>query len=208
MVNLNKFYYDDDLHEYYYDGLQIPSVTQVLQHSRYIDYSFVSDKYRNRGSFIHAITELVDCGIDDYSVIPAELIPFVSAYELFIAEQNPIYKETETPHIGEINGLLFGGTPDRLCKESCGDMSILDIKTGHYTKWHPVQLAAYSKLYTNIGQFYNIYLMNNGDYRIKAFSPLIIAESIEIFKAALYKWWFDHKREWNKLNKIINRLED
>jgi len=198
-MDKSKLYFVEEDHKYYYDGILIPSVTQVLKHSGYIDYSFVSEKYMNRGTAVHAITELVDQGINDYSLIAPEIVPFVSAYELFIAEMKPVYTDTESIVLGQIDSMLYAGTVDRVILEN-GAKRILDIKTGFFAKWHPMQIVAYM-IAEGLNDGLDLYLLNSGEYKIRPITE--VDKYKKLFTSALYKFWYDHKREWNKISKEI-----
>jgi hypothetical protein len=89
-------YFDEESHTFMIDKYVIPSVSKILAHSGICPpMDFVPQHYANRGSFVHAITEMVDQGICDYSTIPAEWLGYVSAYELFVEEMKPEIIESE-----------------------------------------------------------------------------------------------------------------
>ena len=200
-MDKRKLYYIEETHAYYYDGVKIPSVTQILREAGYTDTDFIPSEFADRGTFIHAITELADMQIIDYSIIPGEWVSFVHAYEEFLADKRPSIVETEELVLRELNGRVYAGRRDRLLDIS-GVYYGADYKTGNYAKWHPLQLVAY---FGTTMQLADLYLKKNGDYKFRVLGDEEKKESIEIFEAALISYWYNHKRDWAALKKTMSK---
>lgn len=131
-------YYNPDTHEYYIDGVRVPSVTEIIPSP---DFSFVSPEH------------LEQCrveGEEDHSKIKMYLDtrdtfgdPYLQRFESFLKEHKEEFGKIvmyETPQFSEEH--RFAGTPDIVFEHA-----ILDLKRKpSNTKRHALQLAGYSLL--------------------------------------------------------------
>ncbi len=170
MDNLKGFSFIPKNHQYLYNGIRIPSVTQVL--NEWVEISFLGKfsilyeikKYHvhtvsgavvsakdfeyagDRGKAVHDGCRLILDGNLDWEVLDPVLLPPLRQFEA--------WKKKEKVHLGvdtqcEVAMMSeryqFAGRPD-LITPIKGVMSIIEIKTG---TWGQVaaQLAAYEQLY-------------------------------------------------------------
>jgi hypothetical protein len=156
--------FDAATHTYRVDGRVIPSVTQILKATGYINDRWYTPGSAERGTQIHAETALIDHGfmqIDDYK--NTQYYNYLLAWEKFKKEigignffyiEKPLYSKRYD----------FCGTIDRVVKTITGTF-ILDIKTGVKNKSHELQLNAYRILMDK--DFCNllcVHIKDNGKY--------------------------------------------
>jgi len=110
------FKFDEKEHKYYFDGVQVPGVTDTINECSPFFQTEAAEKAAHFGSVVHKTLELWEKGeLESYD---KEIGPWVWGWKRFIKEYLPKQK-----------GIIFA-----------------DIKTGQYSpKWH-LQTAAYSKL--------------------------------------------------------------
>lgn len=124
-------------HEYYLDGVLIPSVTQMLVATGWIDPHYYSDAGRIRGSAVHRATAAYDLGTLDLDTVTHHR-GYVLAYIEAVERLRPEWLQVEEMAVHP--GYPFAGTPDRVGRWS-GVLTIPEIKTGGREKWHPIQTA-------------------------------------------------------------------
>lgn len=118
--------FTEEGHEYQFDGVVVPSVTQVL--SPLIDYSMVPDfkmaVARDRGTNVHKMCQLHDYGLledfdQDYRL-------YLDAWIMFLRDTG-FESEVIEPRMYHPK-FKYAGEPDRIgwCKKKHG---VLDIKT-------------------------------------------------------------------------------
>lgn len=192
----------EETHEYYYTKdshlIRIPGVHEIMEYAGYVNTTFVPEEALKRGEFVHAAVELIHLNEFDYSTVPPEWTPFISAYEMYLRDHDPTIVEMEELFLYFDEDIAYCGRRDRIL-----DGGILeDVKTGTFSKWHPIQLAAYCgrDSWTDVR---NVYLFNNGDYRVRPLKEDELRKGWKLFQYAAWKWWYDHKREWNKLQKVL-----
>lgn len=139
--------FDPEKHQYWLDGKPATSVTTVLKEFRVIDDRFFNEEARERGTYVHKATELIDQG---YSILEYyegdDYYPYIKAYCDFKSSQSfePVWIEKK---LGNLEWLI-AGTADRIGILN-GKEILLDIKTGAKAKSHGLQLAAYNLLDEN-----------------------------------------------------------
>ncbi|KKN08032.1 hypothetical protein LCGC14_1060980 [marine sediment metagenome] len=123
--------YNDEKHEYFLDGIKIPSVTQILQHVRLIDFSNVPAIYLERarkfGKAVHKGTELYDKGTLNWNKLSDPLKPYVNAWIKFKEENKIKIFRREEPACSYKYG--YGLTPDGIFDINDTGWSVIDIKT-------------------------------------------------------------------------------
>lgn len=134
--------FDEEKHIYTDNsGKVYPSVTTILGHFGFSDFSFVNAdvlaRACERGTAFHEMTEAHDYGIlpDDYQS------PWLDTYRKFLKEVQPKILLIETP-LGSIKG--FAGTSDRVFL--IDGHIVADYKTGALTPAHDIQCDAYAML--------------------------------------------------------------
>ena len=189
-----------DRHEYRLDGQTIPSVTQILKAAGLVDFGNApQDRIEfagRRGTLGHAACQYWDEDDLDLDSLDPQIIKYVVAWKNFRKDHGHLeIIETEQQHCGELGGLLFGATVDRVMQ--FGERrTIVDIKTASEWKpWYPVQLAGYAcglagagTVAERLSRYRRLIVHLKGDctYRLYECTD---ARDGEIFAAALKGWW-------------------
>ena len=156
---MQKITFDAENHQYYIDGVEVPSVTTVC---RFLSYDQKSDKpwlarvAADRGTRIHAA-----CAMIDYGEKPEEdfeTAGYLKAYRRFLKDYRPDWEGIEYT-VGDAQ-LGLAGTIDRFGTLYDGRTCILDIKTGSQLHDAPLraQLTGYKRLLALDRVFYPYYL--------------------------------------------------
>ena len=156
---MQKITFDAENHQYYIDGVEVPSVTTVC---RFLSYDQKSDKpwlarvAADRGTRIHAA-----CAMIDYGEKPEEdfeTAGYLKAYRRFLKDYRPDWEGIEYT-VGDAQ-LGLAGTIDRFGTLYDGRSCILDIKTGSQLHDAPLraQLTGYKRLLALDRGFYPEYL--------------------------------------------------
>jgi hypothetical protein len=112
------FRFDQDRHLYLVQDRVIPSVTQVLHAARLsADYSTVAAEVLERkriiGEYAHKATQYLDEGSLDLATVDSQIQQYLVAYQQFIKDSGFRQRLVEHRLVGNINGMLCGGTVDR-----------------------------------------------------------------------------------------------
>jgi hypothetical protein len=162
---MSEVIFDAEKHTYTLDGIEYPSVTQILADCGIIKTRFYTEDGKSRGKEIHALTALLDKGLITFdSIKDHEYAPYVSAWIDFCKDFGVKFLEIEKPIVNTLYG--YSGTPDRLAViNDCNE--IPDIKTGAPEDWHALQLFGYKSLYQESDNFKvsGIYLKPDGKYK-------------------------------------------
>src|SRR5262245_35344971 len=146
--------FDPERHRYAIDGIEVPSVTQVLNEERFIDFSSVPDRIlsraQERGTYVHGVLHLYL--EDDYDLEDCrpDFRGYVDSAIGYLATlgKRPLRDEHGQPVAVEYRfwqrARMFGGTVDYVGWDADGVLSIDDWKTGEpLDVAAPLQLAAY-----------------------------------------------------------------
>lgn len=137
--------FDEDKHEYRFQGAVVPSVTQVLTDNRFIDHTFYTEEAKVRGTRVHLLCEFFDRHV--YDPNQAErfgLAGYVESWRKFMGMTSLGILDVERLMAHPV--YRFGGRPDRLARIGRATW-IIDLKTGGPELWHPYQLGGYEELY-------------------------------------------------------------
>lgn len=176
--------FEEEIHRYSFNGIEIPSVTHIMKFAGIIDDKFYNEDGKLRGHAIHMATQFLDEDSLDHESLHEEYAPYIKAYEKFKNESGfkPALIEYKVIDLKK----EFAGTLDRTGHFANGSFAILDIKTGSIPKWAGIQLAAYSHALgatlsqDNIKRF-ALQLKNNGKYKLQEFNN---PRDIDVFLAA------------------------
>lgn len=188
MVSQATFTFDEAKHEYTLpSGLVIPSTTQVLRRVNLVSFEHVRadvlENKRGLGKAVHKITEFLDVEMADVprdeiefeSITPVDAQPRCRAWEKFKRESKVEILGVEIQMVGEVNGMPYGMTPDRIAIVN-GREAVLDIKNSEQKQeWEGIQLASYdmglppteSQLHRDR---YSVHLRADGSYRLVPFT--------------------------------------
>jgi hypothetical protein len=159
--------YNDENHEYRYNGNKVPSVSQVISLVN-TSLPFYTKEGKDRGSAVHAAAYLDIMGKLDKGSVHPKIQPYFEAWKNFRNGVKPRFTKflCEAPQVNA--DLLYAGTPDVVCTIS-GQHFLLDIKTGS-SQFSDIQLAAYYNLpliRMLDPEVATLTLSSNGKYAIK-----------------------------------------
>jgi hypothetical protein len=153
-VDLTGCTFDRETHVYAIDGIPIPSVTQILEEERFVDFSHIPsetlDQAKARGSYVHAVLHAhleEDFDLEDTD---PRFRGYVDSALAFLdgANLTPLRNDAGVPIAVEyrfwdrVRG--FAGTMDYVAWDPDGVLAIHDWKTGEPTDVAAaLQLAAY-----------------------------------------------------------------
>jgi len=104
--------FTEDGHIYTFEGVVLPSVTQILEAEGAVDTTFYDEYSRHRGSMVHLATHLDDTGeLDEDSVDPV-IRPYLEAWRRFKRESGFTVEYSEVPMMS--TAYRYAGTPDVL----------------------------------------------------------------------------------------------
>ena len=177
MSNL-AFTFDEATHAYSLGGARVPSATQVLRMTGWVDFEGIRrdvlENKRDLGKAVHLCTQYYDDGDLDESTVRPAWMPYLEAWKSFRREMQVDIMGSEMCSVGQINAMPFGMTYDRLGVVS-GDESIFEIKcSAKREDWWGLQLAGYD---LGMGQCktalrrnrYAVQLQPTGNYKLWPF---------------------------------------
>ena len=102
--------YEETGHRYRFNGVTVPSVTQILLSEGFIDATWYTEMGRSRGSYVHEARHLDDIGQLDETSIDPEIAPYLEAWRLFKRETGFEVSTSEVPMAS--GRYLYAGRPD------------------------------------------------------------------------------------------------
>lgn len=162
--------FNEELHQYQFNGVVKPSVTQVL--GALSDFSLVPRDVLAaacaRGSYVHTLTEYHDEGDLDHTSI-GEYAGYLDAWVKFCADHEAKWDGIEVRGYSERFG--YAGTLDRFGTLKCSRF-VVDVKTSVAASnvWN-LQLAAYRQLLAErdpawmLARLATVQLRNDGTYK-------------------------------------------
>jgi hypothetical protein len=166
-----RLVFDEEKHQYTYDGHIYPSVTEICTPLQSFDVSpAVLQQAQRRGTQVHEYCQLIDYGIEpDALEVEPELAGYVLAYMRFLRDYKPEWDMIEQPLVSTAEH--YAGTLDRFGKID-GRPWLMDIKTTSQPKrptrisW-VCQLEGYSRmLECNIYRRADLQLKKDGTYKL------------------------------------------
>lgn len=165
------FRFEAATHAYYFEDVQIPSITQMLERTGWIDDRWYTEEASERGTAVHRFTAQHDLGALELTDVPREYRGWVLAYIEMMARLNPTWTQVELPAVHPT--LRFGGTPDRVGVVKTV-RSVMELKTGGHEAAHAIQTALQTILVahtTNLPaiawQRLALYLKQNGRFSLE-----------------------------------------
>lgn len=188
--------FDPEAHAYTLGGVRIPSVTQVLSFGQ--DLSRIPRWTAERGTAFHLATEYLDQEDLDWDSLDPLVRPHVEAYRKWRANHFCRFVATELKVWGELDGLRFAGTIDRVVGGigvDYGDpdatVEIVDLKSGSPRKEHGAQLAAYAIAYAQrtsvrVRGCRGVYCDKEGRFSERPYDG---REYLETFRVKLHRYY-------------------
>lgn len=135
------FRFDPGTHRYIAldTGEVLPSITQMLADTGWVDNEFYTAESRTRGTAVHILTADYDLGaIQEPGQVSSRYKSYLMAYVRAMAMLNPTIVDVEVPMVHPT--YRFGGRPDRIV-EMNGKRGVLEIKSGGPERQHRIQTA-------------------------------------------------------------------
>lgn len=194
--------FDPATHAYTIDGQPVPSVTQVLKATGFVDTTFFTDEARTRGTYVHRLIELhIMQDLDESTVDPA-LQGYFDAFKRF-QEEADIDTDTWTVEKPLASPLYrFAGTPDFVGIIN-GKCAVIDLKTSvTASPSEQLQTAAYHTLVAEnrqegampVTHRFSLHVSDDGKYKLIEHKD---RQDRQIFQAALacYQWQINQGRK-------------
>lgn len=102
--------FDEATHTYSYNGVVLPSVTQILQAEGFVNTAFYDEWSRNKGSMVHLAVKYYLSGELDEETLDPEIVPYLTAFKRFCDDTAFTVDQTEIPKRHTI--YKYAGTPD------------------------------------------------------------------------------------------------
>ena len=195
--------FDEKAHRYTINGKPVPGVTTVLREAGLMDLRFADELAMGRGTAVHEEIEKdaraeIEGRIDvevrvEHLLGSNPLTPYFRAWQEFKRQSKIEILETEERVGNEV--YRYAGTVDlrvKLYKEE----SIIDIKTGGKSPWHPLQTAGYAECYDRPLRRFALYLRKDESY---SFVEHTTREDRYVFLAAL------SIARWKQIHGVVTR---
>lgn len=148
-----KLVFVEETHDYFYDGVKVPSVTEIAKPISFERLNelpkWVVEQARQRGRAVHAYAEeYLLCGELDWDSIEPQYLPYVENFVNWARTYKPKVLYTEF----RMGCEDFAGTADLIC-EIDGKVILVDYKTSSAIdkKSLSVQLDGYDRLAKRYG---------------------------------------------------------
>lgn len=166
----------------------LPGVTTILKDVSLMDDKWFTDEGKERGSYLHLISEYYDQGDLDESTIDPRLMPYFEAYKTFRTQYDREFEWIEAPQSDPTG--VYAGTPDRILVSR--PRALWDLKTGAPQKWHKIQSAAYVNCLDDPFSYsrFCLYLKNNGKFSVVEHPKAEYIRDLAIFQSALNIYYF------------------
>lgn len=195
--------FDPIPHAYRWNGVIVPSVTQVLEDVGVIDYSYIPSGTREmaleRGRMVHEAIHYDDEGDLDEPSTDEMLMAYVHAWRRWRTDSGFIPSLIE--HRGYNEQCGFAGTLDRsgtmyIAGEIKVDV-IVDAKTNDAPRWAELQTAAYASFFDSPRRFLRVIveLHKDGTYRTFTREGKDWQNDFNRFMTCMSVYWM--KREYN-----------
>jgi hypothetical protein len=139
-----EFRFDPVPHTYYLGTRILPSITQILVETKYIDKTYYTDEARLRGTHVHQAIHYLNKGTLDWSDLEDKYFGYVMGYEKFVKDWNLKLEIFEKPMYHP--SLFFAGTPDIVGTVLDNIPAIVELKTGNVPDWAAQQTIAQEML--------------------------------------------------------------
>ena len=190
--------FDPQLHAYFLNGKQIPSVTQVIKGAGLMPEYNGSSRQEVTQAMIYG-TKVHGAVADVIAGNPIDADPFVAVAVMGFVEWQHLYKPDIyiSEKLGASEKYGYAGTCDIGARTEKNNW-LIDVKTGAYSPWHIVQLSAYNEIFKDekFTKFGGLYLdpVEAGSFIFKEFKRTEILSGFSVFLNCLNinKWKKNH----------------
>lgn len=186
MIDIDKLYFDQPSHKYYYEGVELSGITGILKSLVFPDmYADVPESVlraaAGRGSAIHAEIELVDSlGVEPSSEEARKYAALREEHGLEVVASEQLV--TDGSHVASAIDIVF--------RDKEGNIVLADVKTTYklnkeYVSW---QLSIYKYLYKlcfgkEAGRLVAIWLPKSGEAELVEIEEVPEEEVIRLLTA-------------------------
>lgn len=176
MLTVQRVIFDESTHTY--DDGRLPSVTEVCRILH--NSNHYTEEARTRGKAVHMACHFLDDGDLDLDSLAPEIAGYVAAYQKVMDDTGFKWVAIETPMCDLRR--TYAGTPDRISR-----WEVVDLKTGAFEDWHPIQLVGYNNMLPNPWSYRRlaVYLSEDGTYSLREFPKTDYARDLAVFQSAL-----------------------
>lgn len=180
--------FDELSHIYQKDGVVVPSVTQVLTLAGMSDFSKVPmhilEKAKQIGTAVHKASQFLDEGDLDLDSLDQSIVGYMVGYQKFKEEYEFKPRLIEHRMVGEVDGMAYGMTLDRLGRMKGYDCDVLlDLKTSSRpsASW-AIQTAAYVDGYGGEPARFVVRVSKDGKFSLIPYND---GQDFEVWRSAL-----------------------
>ena len=188
---MNNLTFQEDGHIYRLNGVEIPSVTEILKEAGLSDMSkipaSVLERALNFGKAVHKAIELSSKGSLCHDSLDPLLLPYLNGWKAFVEDFGYVCQKYEYRH--HHGTYRYGLTIDQagiITKGKYQGATLGDIKTGQPYPSHKFQLAGYKLA---IGKHYNTFILYlNPDFKPRGYKVVFATNNKReqgVFLAAL-----------------------
>ena len=187
MATAFRFSVEDHTYVDLATGAVLPSITQMLESTGWVDDTFMTEASRQRGTAVHELTKAYDLGALTLEECDSPFRGYLLAHVKAMHILRPTWSAVEEPAVSPLG---FGGRPDRV-GTVYNALAVLEGKSGAPTKSHAIQLALQSILVApTLGippealSRFALYWRSNGKFRLEQFQrPQDFVEARRVIKA-------------------------
>lgn len=186
--------FKEETHQYFYKGLEVPSVTQIISASnsgalQNIPTSIL-DNASERGVAVHQAIEFYNKY--KFANISKEYEEYFEAYKKWYKAEGFSFIEVKSELKVYHKVFNYAGTIDMLITDTKEENILVDIKTTNELnmKYVSLQLSAYKDALLNQGikvkEMYVLWLKKDGTYEYK---EVLDRKNIFMYSLLLYNFW-------------------
>ena len=186
--------FKEDTHQYFRNGLEVPSVTQIISASNQgaLDNipTSILDNASERGTAVHQAIEFYNKY--KFTNISEEYKPYFEAYQDWYNKNSFPFIEVKSEIKVYHKVLNYAGTIDMLITDTMEEKVLVDIKTTNELnmKYVALQLSAYKDALASQGitvkAMYVLWLKKDGTYE---YIEVPDKKNIFMYSLLLYNFW-------------------
>lgn len=191
---MNNLEFKEDTHQYFRNGLEVPSVTQIISASNTgaLDNipTSILDNASERGTAVHQAIEFYNKY--KFANINEEYKPYFEAYQDWYNKNSFPFIEVKSEIKVYHKVLNYAGTIDMLITDATEEKILVDIKTTNELnmKYVALQLSAYKDALVSQGitvkAMFVLWLKKDGTYE---YIEVPDKKNIFMYSLLLYNFW-------------------
>ncbi len=177
-----KIVFNEEEHRYFIDGIEVPSVTQIL---KIIQKPYGTEYDMQRGRAVHRAIELYEKGILDETTLSPEVEKYLEQYLQFKKDAKIKKFKAVEKKVGS-KELMYAGTIDALTEDTIYDWKC----SKEMSPLAPLQLVAYDFCISKGNGFLNhvVVLLQPDGYKIRRLNPTLDLLQVWFNIVHVYHW--------------------